>query len=71
MFPEQNFLDDYVALMKLVKTSCEFNAGKTCEAKFQVEGDEGHVAELYWRLSPEDTEKLMVGDTYSIHIRRL
>lgn len=71
MLPKQHFLDDCVSLMKLVKTSCEFNAGQTCEAKFQVDTPNGHVAELYWRLSPEDADKLMLGDTYSIHIRRL
>ena len=64
-------LDDLVALMTLAYVSCEFDGGRVCEAKFQVDAAHGYEGELRLRMSPADAEKLKHGDVYSIHVRRL
>jgi hypothetical protein len=72
VYPHQHdVVDDLVALMTLVAVSCEFNAGSMCEAKFSVDATHGHEGELRLRMSPDEAEKLKVGDVYSVHIRRL
>jgi hypothetical protein len=64
-------VDDLIALMTLQYVSCEFDAGRVCEAKFQVDATHNHEGELRLRMSPAEAEKLKLGDVYSIHIRRL
>ena len=69
-FPH-NHVDGLIALMTLAYVSCEFDSGRVCEAKFQVDAVHGHEGELRLRMSPTEAEQLKIGDVYSIHIRRL
>lgn len=71
MTPPQSLLDDLVTLMTLTYVSCEFDGGRRCEAKFQVDAAHGYEGELRIRVTPADAEKLKSGDVYSMHIRRL
>ena len=64
-------VDDLIALMTLTYVSCEFDGGRVCEAKFEVDATHGHEGELRLRMSPSEAERLRCGDVYSIHIRRL
>jgi hypothetical protein len=66
-----DIVDDLIALMTLVTVSCEFNNNTMCEAKFSVDAAHGYEGELRLRMSPAESEKLKVGDVYSIHVRRL
>jgi hypothetical protein len=71
MLPGQSAYDDNVALLKLVYVSCQFDAGRVCEARFNFEEGASMEGELRIRMTPTQAERLKIGDVYSVHLRRL
>jgi hypothetical protein len=69
--PPQSVLDDLITLLTLVSVSCEFDAGRRCEIKLDIDGQNGIEGELCLRCSPAMAEVLKLGDVYGSHIRRL